>query len=146
MASTSNISKILVFLQVVCLCTLLIRYGFFAKGMAMGFQLAAIWIAVWALLQFEVGSFSIFPDLKPNAKLIKSGPYQYVRNPMYTSLLLYFGPFVFNSFDLLGTSTFILLLVVLIIKLRKEEDQLKAEFVTEKTYFEKTYRLIPFIY
>ena len=37
----------------------------------------------------RLGNFNIVPDIKEDAELITTGPYRYIRHPMYSSL--FFG-------------------------------------------------------
>jgi protein-S-isoprenylcysteine O-methyltransferase Ste14 len=94
----------------------------------------------------RLGKFNIVPDPQQNITLITSGPYRYIRHPMYLSILIFFLPPVLAqpSFSILltyGSLTF-----TLIIKLHYEEHLLKQVLSTYAHYQTHSKKLIPFIY
>lgn len=86
------------------------------------------------------------PDLAQNAKLITSGPYKYVRHPMYSGLILVSLGFLFNYFSVVRLAVFLLFLADIYIKMNYEEKLLEKHFEEYKAYKKKTKRIIPFIY
>lgn len=86
-------------------------------------------------------------SLKENHKLITTGPYKYVRHPIYTGMaLMLIGTFI--PIDTLLTLILgFLVLAYLIYKLKKEEDLLTKQFPKEYIEYKKqTKVLIPFIW
>ena len=143
----SNASKILVFLQFLCLA----YFVFFTKIMSQGIfliaQLSGFILALWAVIILRPGYFNIQPEVKFNASFINSGPYRLIRNPMYTGLIVFFGAGVLNSFQPISFLVFLLLVFVLIFKIRLEEKFLENRFgSTYLLYKSKTYRLFPFLF
>jgi len=49
---------------------------------------ASLVLAVWTLAHNRLGNFNIRPEPKDGGQLITSGPYHWIRHPMYTSVLL----------------------------------------------------------
>ena len=45
--------------------------------------------ALWIFTHNKIGNFNIVPEIKDEAKLIVTGPYKFVRHPMYSSLILF---------------------------------------------------------
>lgn len=84
--------------------------------------------------------------LKPEGALVTSGPYRFVRHPVYTAqMLLTFG----WSLALGGwlTSLYaIALIVVLNFKSLKEERRLLQRFPEYRDYQSRTRKFVPFIY
>jgi protein-S-isoprenylcysteine O-methyltransferase Ste14 len=91
--------------------------------------------------------FSVDVTIQKNHKLIKTGPYKYIRHPRYAGIILFlYGiPLVFNSwiFILAG----ILLVAVLLWRIEDEEKLMLEEFKNDWEEYKKSTRsLIPFIY
>jgi protein-S-isoprenylcysteine O-methyltransferase Ste14 len=103
-------------------------------------------IAVWAVLVFRRTKINVFPYLRPGSRLVRTGPYRYVRHPMYTSVLLFGLSYFIDSPNLLYFSYFTGLLVVVLLKIKFEEKQLANHFDNYNAEFFKTYRIIPCIY
>jgi protein-S-isoprenylcysteine O-methyltransferase Ste14 len=86
------------------------------------------------------------PYPKDNAVLVETGPYQFVRHPIYSGLILSslgWGWFV-NSWLTLGYA--MLLFAFLDIKSRREERWLKERFANYSSYQKRVHKLIPFVY
>jgi hypothetical protein len=69
------------------------------RGLALALALCALGAAsgLYALAHNRLGILGIYPELPPDAELITSGPYRWVRHPMYTSLMLMmFGIALYN--------------------------------------------------
>jgi protein-S-isoprenylcysteine O-methyltransferase Ste14 len=50
--------------------------------------LGAVALGLWALSANRPGNFNIRPIPKPGGQLVQTGPYRWIRHPMYTSILL----------------------------------------------------------
>ena len=108
---------------------------------------AGVAVAIWAR-QTLGRNWSGFVVIKQDHELIQGGPYQYVRHPIYTGLILAFtGTFL----ALVPTTRYFLLELVLVIafyiKARHEERILAREFGGEYTAYRQRVRgaLIPFV-
>lgn len=86
-------------------------------------------------------------EVQEGQKVIDSGLYGIVRHPMYTATLLLFlsMPLVLGS--LISFAIFLLYPVIIISRLKHEEEFLEKELEGYKEYKQKVkYRLIPFIW
>ncbi len=106
----------------------------------------AILLGGWAVNTMKLGQFNIVPDPKQNVTLITSGPYRYIRHPMYLSILIFFlAPVLFQpSHSVL--LTYGLLAFTLVIKLHYEERLLRQALNAYSHYQTHSKKLIPFIY
>ena len=103
-------------------------------------------IAVYTLLHNKIGNFGIYPKPMRDANLVMSGPYRYVRHPMYSALLcLMLGIAGYNG----GWSNWLgfgVLCVVLLGKSSLEEQYLRQRFSTYADYAGKRARFIPGVF
>lgn len=107
---------------------------------------SAVILGLWAVKTMRLGKFNIVPDPQQNVTLITSGPYRYIRHPMYLSILIFFlPPALFQpSFSVL--LTYGLLAFTLVIKLHYEERLLRQALSSYSHYQARSKKLIPFIY
>ena len=59
-----------------------------------GLLVALLWLAcmalgLWALSANRPGNFNIRPEPKTDGQLVQTGPYRWIRHPMYTAVLLF---------------------------------------------------------
>lgn len=106
--------------------------------------LAGTVFGLWALFHNRIGNFRIYPEPKPNAELVTSGPYRLVRHPMYSALVvMMLGVVAYNGhwLNLLGL---VLVAVAVVGKALREERFLNARFTEYAGYARATPRFIPF--
>ena len=140
-------SRSLVFAQF-SLIGLMVIYsrGILSSWTAMTILLAGVLFGLWAIRHNRGGNFNIRPDLKEGCELITTGPYRFVRHPMYTSVMLMMLALAVATPIYLEWSSLALLIGVLALKAVREE-RLWCEGSAEyKVYMKKTKRFIPFIY
>ncbi|MDA3807652.1 MAG: isoprenylcysteine carboxylmethyltransferase family protein [Thiomicrorhabdus sp.] len=109
-------------------------------------QLLAIFIGLWALKTMHIGHFNIVPDPMPEINLVTTGPYQYIRHPMYLSILLFFFPWVILHVSGISLLALGALVFTLLFKLHYEESLLVERLADYSVYQSKTKKLIPFVY
>ena len=107
---------------------------------------AGLALLAWTLLHNRLGNFNIHPDIRPQSRLITTGPYRFIRHPMYTGIMLTMIALVIEA---PSTERWILLAgltAVLLMKIRFEERNLLGKFPEYADYRRKTNRLIPFLF
>lgn len=103
-------------------------------------------VGVWAVAAMRLGNFNIVPDIKPASRLVRRGPYGWIRHPMYTALLVVALALVLDAFSGLRLLLWVILLVDLLVKLHYEEELLTAHFADYAAYRQQTKRLLPWVY
>jgi protein-S-isoprenylcysteine O-methyltransferase Ste14 len=109
-------------------------------------ELIGLGLGVWAVLVMGIGNFNIIPDPPQSSILVRRGPYQLVRHPMYLALLLTTLPLIINYFSVFRLLGWIMLLVNLLLKLNYEEGLLSEKLDGYHKYAGETYKIIPFLY
>jgi protein-S-isoprenylcysteine O-methyltransferase Ste14 len=107
--------------------------------------LAGLGFAVWA--RIHLGRFwSGAITLKEGHRLIRSGPYQFVRNPIYTGILTGVAGTAIAIGKISGLVAVAMVLAVYSWKIRREERLLAAEFGGEyAAYCRDVPALVPFL-
>jgi protein-S-isoprenylcysteine O-methyltransferase Ste14 len=108
--------------------------------------LFAIVLVAWAVISMLNSKLRISPIPAPDAILIISGPYKYIRHPMYTAVLLGTSGLLFIDFSWLRLLFAIVLAIVLIIKLNWEEQMLNEKFIAYKDYRKHSEKIVPYLY
>lgn len=145
--SSNPKSILIVVVQVVSFLTILFTGPLLAKNILyLLLEIIGIFLGIWALLEFRHTTFQATAEVGGGAKLIVSGPYEKIRHPMYSSILLIALALLLDSFSTVRLIIFLILLIDLLIKIRYEENFLIEHFKNYEEYKKKTYRLIPFIY
>ncbi|MEO8502493.1 MAG: methyltransferase [Acidobacteriota bacterium] len=107
-------------------------------------QAAAILLMLWARFTFGWRSFHLAAN--PTAGgLVTSGPYRFVRNPIYSAVWLFTWAGAAAHLTLATAGSALLILAMLAVRIYCEEGLLIQEFPDYAAYAAKTARLIPFI-
>ena len=143
-----NKTSLIVFFQKLFLLLFLLSGPLFAKNIYLLLvELSAIALGAWAvILMMRKSKFRVDPQPAQNAHLLDTGPYRYIRNPMYSAIILGFGAILADSFSLLRLVMYILVIAVHLAKISVEEKLLQELFKDYAAYKSRTKRLIPFIY
>ena len=109
---------------------------------------AGVALGAWALSANRPGNFNIRPMPKAGGQLVRSGPYAWIRHPMYTAVLLAGLAGVYGvdipGRTLVGTA-FLALLGVLWVKAGLEEQWMAAQHPDYAAYQKDTSRFIPWL-
>lgn len=129
------IGKLLFITQVITLilCFLPLRF-IIPTPVTLLFFSAASALGLWVLLHNRLGNWSVLPAPKLNAKIITSGPYQFMRHPMYTSMILGTLAGVFHNQSIQAFVAWLSLIIILNLKARYEERLLLIRFSDYQAY------------
>ncbi len=106
----------------------------------------SILFSLWIFIHNRVGNFNIVPEIKQNAELIRSGPYRWIRHPMYFALLLFFFGILLGYFSWGNLFCFAVLITAALLKATKEEQLWLSHHPEYKHYISQTKRIIPFVW
>ena len=107
--------------------------------------LISLVFGLWSMAMMKF-KFNIFPELIPGSKLITSGPYRYIRHPMYTAVLAITFIWLIDEFTPFRLTVWMVLLIDLVMKFKHEEKILLERYDNYREYKNRTKKLIPFIY
>ena len=113
---------------------------------ALALLAAAVVLGLWTLFHNRPGNFNIRPEPKTSTRLVSSGPYRYVRNPMYSAVLLFAAAEVLAYGDGWKFLCWIALALVLLAKALLEERALRALFPGYAAYARRVRRFIPGVF
>jgi protein-S-isoprenylcysteine O-methyltransferase Ste14 len=100
-------------------------------------------IAVWAWVTMGLMKLRVMPQLRENAVLLTTGPYRWVRHPMYSGLLVVIAGLISADARPERIGLGIALLIVLLANSQLEEQHLQAKFPKFSHYQQTTGRFIP---
>ena len=119
--------------------------GFLSNILAIIIFITGLLIGLWALSHNQLGNFNIQPKLKEGSSLITTGIYKYIRHPMYLSVLTTMFSFVLSTANLLEMLLFISLLLILLLKAKREESLWLVHDEEYKRYKEGSKLFLPFV-
>ena len=106
---------------------------------------AGLLFAVWAREHLAT-NWSRSVTIKQDHQLIVTGPYAFVRHPIYTGILTGFLCSALALAQMRGIVAFVLISLVLWYKLRMEEQWMRTQFgATYEAYSQRTSALVPFV-
>jgi protein-S-isoprenylcysteine O-methyltransferase Ste14 len=107
-------------------------------------QLLAIALGIWARQSFQKGQFNIHAE--PAAgPLLLTGPYQFIRHPMYAFALLLVWISILGHLSFITVAVGLMVTGVIAVRIVTEEQLLRARYPDYAEYARQTRRIIPFI-
>jgi len=113
---------------------------------ALALLACAAGLGLWTLVHNRPGNFNIRPEPKASGRLVTSGPYGYMRNPMYSALLLFAAAEVLAYADVWKTVCWLALALVLLAKAKLEEHGLREKHAGYAEYAKRVRRFIPRVF
>jgi len=129
----------------VAMVSLLLRRSLFAHGIPLvAVQAVAVGIMLWARVVFGGRSFHAGAD-PTDGGLVMTGPYRFIRHPIYTAILLFLWAGVASHGTILSLLTAIVATTATAVRLVAEEDLVVDRYPEYAAYAARTKRLIPFV-
>lgn len=123
---------------------LLISGNLFSFNPFLVVQVLAMAVMPWARRSFQSGQFNIHAEPK-KGQLISSGPYKFIRHPMYASALAIIWSGIFGHFSQLNLIVGVVATVVVSIRIMVEEQYLRNSYPEYVDFSRKTKLIVPFI-
>lgn len=109
---------------------------------ALGFKLLGGSLTVYSLVHLS-RNFSIIPEAR---NLVRSGPYRFVRHPMYSSEILWIFGFILPIFSIPLFVLYLVMVWFLVLRMGYEERLLERHRPEYAGYRKMTWRVIPYVY
>jgi len=116
------------------------------RGQWLALSVLGVFVGLYTLAHNKLGNFGIYPEPMPDSCLVTTGPYRWVRHPMYSSLLLFMLGIALYRDALPNYIGMALLAIALFGKMHHEEVHLHLKFEDYSDYVRRTHRLLPGIY
>ncbi|MCE1163707.1 MAG: isoprenylcysteine carboxylmethyltransferase family protein [Thiomonas sp.] len=100
-------------------------------------------LVLWVFWHNRPGNFNIVPEPRQGAHLVTTGPYRWVRHPMYVALLLFMAGVAAAAHSPVQWALWLALCVVLNFKAAMEERLLSGVWPEYAGYQRVTRRFIP---
>ena len=107
-------------------------------------QLLAVALSVWARQSFQGGQFSIHAE-PIEGPMLRTGPYQFIRHPMYAAALLLTWSSVLGHLSLVTVIIGFIVTCAIAIRIVTEDQFLLTHFPEYAEYSRTTKRVIPFL-
>jgi protein-S-isoprenylcysteine O-methyltransferase Ste14 len=133
-------------LLVVTLLVLIERGSILADSVLFGAaQIIAVAIMVWARVTFGHRSFHAGAN-PTEGGLVTTGPYRYIRHPIYASILLFIWAGVLSHLSFIDAMLAVAATGFAFLRLLAEEHLVQVRYPEYTEYAARTKRLIPFLY
>lgn len=124
----------------------LIREPGWVAGLGAALTVAGLAIAVWARLVLG-GNWSASVTLKHGHTLVTAGPYRWLRNPIYSGMLVMFLGSALVVAQGRAWVAVLVLVAAFLVKIRQEERFMLRQFPREfPQYRQRSWALVPFLY
>ncbi len=145
MLSLRSVSLVGHFTLVLALVGLFIQGSLLASGyIAIIIQLLAAGLMTWARITFGKRSFHAAAD-PTEGGLVTTGPYAYMRHPIYASILYFLWAAVFSHLSDINLILGIIGTVGASIRIYSEEHLIMHQYPQYADYAARTKRVIPFL-
>jgi protein-S-isoprenylcysteine O-methyltransferase Ste14 len=141
-----NMSLAALLIMALALTGLLVRGVFFpSQPVAVIAEVAAVALMAWARLTFGHRSLQAAAD--PTAGgLVTTGPYRYIRHPIYTAACLFGWSGILANWSLINIVLGVLLIAGAIGRMLCEERMLIEAYPEYRAYARATKRMVPYVF
>jgi protein-S-isoprenylcysteine O-methyltransferase Ste14 len=139
------LSTPVVILLILSLGGLILTHSLLGRGpVSIGLQAVAVLLWLWARLTFGLRSFHYAAN--PTAGgLVTTGPYRYMRHPIYASILLLIWAGVAANPSAVSAALGLFATVMLALRMVFEETLVRRTYPEYDDYARRTKRVVPFI-
>lgn len=121
------------------------RAMFSSSPTVIALQVAAVLIFAWARLTFGWRSFHVVAN-PTEGGLVTSGPYRYVRHPIYAAMCLFTWAGIAGHWSWGAFTCGIVVVVSALVRILAEEDLVAARYPEYAKYAANTWRLVPYVF
>jgi protein-S-isoprenylcysteine O-methyltransferase Ste14 len=133
-------------LMVAGLVGLLVARSLFSNSpVVIGIQALAVALMLWARVTFGRRSFHAAAD-PTQGGLVTTGPYRFIRHPIYTAVVLFAFAGAFGRPSLLSAGLAVVVVLGALIRMLLEERFLVARYPDYADYAARTKRMLPGIF
>jgi len=131
----------MIVLAIVCL---VLRDSLLANGyVSVSVQLMAVLLMVWARITFGRRSFHIGAN-PTEGGLVTTGPYKFIRHPIYASVLYFLWAGVFSHISFVNFVFGVISIAGVFMRILTEEHLLMLQYPEYSEYAARTKRIVPF--
>ncbi len=127
------------------LALILDRSLFSASPLIIALQVLAVLLMVWARLSFGRRSFHCASNPTPGP-LVTSGPYRFIRHPIYTAVCLFALPGAAYHGSVRAGAAAAVILISALVRMYCEETYLSATYPEYSDYCKRTSRMVPWVF
>ncbi len=141
-----SISLVALLAMVLALVALWARHSLFSfSPIVILVQCAAVALMAWARITFGIRSFHA-PANPTAGGLVTTGPYHFIRHPIYTAVALFGWAGVLAHWSGINALLGMLLLVGALVRMLCEERLVAATYPDYQEYARGTKRMVPYIF
>ena len=133
------------FIAVVALVILVFEDSLFATGyVLLALQALSVCLMLWARTTFGKRSFHAAAD-PTEGGLVTTGPYKYIRHPIYASILYFLWAGIYSHFSDFTLILGIVATLGISLRIFAEEQLVVVQYPQYAEYAARTKRIIPYI-
>ncbi len=141
------VTPVLVWVQFICFAIIVLWGPVMAAGRLLAvMQLFGIVLCLWSLWAVQRENAGTDPGKNPEKCIYTTGPFYWIRYPIYTGMLLFTFPMIVEQPALWRILVWLIFLGSLIAKISLAERMLVQRFPDFAKRRNRTKRLIPFLY
>lgn len=143
--SLKAVSLLGLLVMIAALVTLLLTDSLFGESLVpIAVQVLAFGLMIWARLTFGKRSFHASAN-PTEGGIVSSGPYRYVRHPIYAAALYFTWAGVFSHLTVLNTALGLCAIAGAVMRIYAEEKLIIERYPEYADYARATKRIVPFI-